>query len=181
MLRHLAPDVIVRPMSNVEQLIPTDFSQAVPDTIKYYLDRTARLIQLVSDEDDPGGLFAISLAPGMISTGLHFAVSIGFAARALCPPAGIQAPEVPQDISCTSLLEFHSSVSKLIAPIGTENLHLPVSHRAGEADLLQNPVEYVSLFALPNMIFHFSSGYAGLRQGGMNIGKADFDGFHFYS
>jgi len=44
------------------------------------------------------------------------------------------------------------------------------------AELTGDPTDYIARFAFPNMLFHLSAGYAGLRHGGMQIGKADFDG-----
>lgn len=152
-----------------------------PTPIKYYLERTQHILTRLSHEPDATRLLAIRLAPDMFETGFQFAVAIRFAARALCPPAGKDAPEIPDDISYDSLLRFHHDITALIAPIRAEDLVHPVTHQAGEAIVTQNPDEYISCFAFPNMLFHLSMGYAGLRRGGMKIGKADFDGLHAYS
>ena len=69
------------------------FAAAVPDTVKYYLGRTRRLLDRVGGEPDPARLLAIRLAPDMFDTGFQFAVAIGFAGRALLPPAGRDAAE----------------------------------------------------------------------------------------
>ncbi len=55
-----------------------------------------------------------------------------------------------------------------------------VSHQAGDAELDQDAQTYVLDFALPNMWFHLSMAYAILRQAGVDVGKADFDGLHHY-
>lgn len=55
-----------------------------------------------------------------------------------------------------------------------------IRHRAGFAQLDQPGAEYLQLFALPNFFFHLSMGFAVLRQGGIEIGKSDYDGLHDY-
>ncbi|WP_295961007.1 DUF1993 family protein [Rhodoferax sp.] len=39
---------------------------------------------------------------------------------------------------------------------------------------------FLSQYALPNFFFHLTSAYALLRQQGVPLGKADFDGWHQY-
>ena len=62
--------------------------------------------------------------------------------------------------------------------LGAEDLM--IQHRAGEALLEQPATDFVRLYGLPNFFFHLTMGYAALRQAGMALGKADFDGFHAY-
>ena len=155
-------------------------ADAVPKTVKYYLDRIGHILELLSRERDADGLLSVRLAPDSFETGFNFAIAIQFAARALCPPAGMQVPEIPDEFTCESLLGFKDEIEQLIEPIAASDLSGPVSHKAGAAVLDQDPADYVVRFALPNMIFHVAMGYAGLRHGGMKIGKADFDGLHEY-
>lgn len=56
-----------------------------------------------------------------------------------------------------------------------------VAHTAGTADLTQSASDYVTLFALPNFFFHWVSAYCLLKQGGVDLGKSDFDGLHQYA
>lgn len=158
----------------------TDFADAATQAIKHYLDQIIYILEKASQEDDPQELLKISLAPDMLDTGFNFGVAIGFAARALCPPAGLDVPEMPEECTYENLLVFANDVSKLIKPISANDLQQTVSHIAGEAKLQHEPADYITQYALPNMIFHLSMGYAGLRHSGMAIGKADFDGFHIY-
>lgn len=158
----------------------TPFAEAVPRAVKTYLGRTAHILTRVSQEEDAARLLSVQLAPDMFDTGFNFAIAIQFAARALSPPAGLDVPEIPEVYTCESLLGYHREISALIRPIDAADLTRPVSHVAGEAHLTQTPEDYVALFALPNMLFHLSLAYAGLRHGGMQIGKADFDGLHVY-
>lgn len=158
----------------------TGFDDAVTTSVKHYLSRVQHVLHRVRAEPDPAGLLEIRLAPNIFETGLNFAIAIQFAARALCPPAGLLVGEIPDAFSCETLLRFHDEVADQIAPISAADLTRTVRHTAGEAVLEQAPADYVTLFALPNMIFHLSLAYAGLRHGGMSLGKADFDGLHVY-
>ena len=160
--------------------MPDLFADATTDSVKYYLDRIEQLLLRVSDQDRLQQLLDIRLAPDMFDTGLNLAIALQFAARALCPPANMEVPEIPDEFTTESLLAFKNEVEDLIKPISADDLCEPVSHQAGSAQLKQDPPEYLALFAFPNMIFHLSLAYAGLRHGGMNIGKADFDGLHRY-
>lgn len=164
-------------MSEVD---PAVFAASVPNAVKYYLGRTRRLLDRVGRQPDADGLLAIRLAPDMFDTAFQFALAIRFAGRALAPPAGLEVPDVPEELNLAVLLEFWEEISDLIDPLGLEDMAAKVTHRAGEADLEQDVAGYVTGFALPNMMFHLSMGYAGLRHGGMQVGKADFDGFHLY-
>ncbi|SHG86978.1 hypothetical protein SAMN05443551_0853 [Marivita hallyeonensis] len=155
-------------------------AEAVPQSVRTYLDRVQHILDQVALREDGDDLLAIKLAPDMFDTGFNFAIAIQFAARALCPPARMDVPEIPDTFTCATLRVFQRVVADLIAPIRASDLRHEVTHVAGEAKLTQDPASYVMLFALPNMIFHLSLAYAGLRHGGMQIGKADFDGLHVY-
>ena len=56
----------------------------------------------------------------------------------------------------------------------------PIRHRAGFAELDQTGAEFLHLFGMPNFLFHATMAFAVLRQQGLPIGKADFDGQHDY-
>ncbi len=53
--------------------------------------------------------------------------------------------------------------------------------RAGDADHQAAPQDFVLLYALPNYLFHHAQVHALLRQLGLPLGKADFDGVHAYA
>lgn len=115
----------------------TPSTDAVAETVKHCLRRTEHIPTRLSREDEPDRLLAIRPSPDMFDTGLNFAVAIGFAARALCPPAGLEVPEIPDERGCESLLRFGEEVSGPIAPIASGNLTRTVSHTAGKATLEQ--------------------------------------------
>lgn len=156
------------------------FADALPATVRHYLDRIGHVLDLLAREEDPGPLLAVRLAPDAFDTALNLAVAIGFAGRALCPPAGLACPAMPDELSLGSLRSFRDETARVLAPIAAADLTRRVSHLAGEARLDQEAADYAVRFALPNMIFHLTMAYAGLRHGGMRLGKADFDGLHRY-
>lgn len=156
-------------------------NEATVQAVKHYLRQTLCLLVTLSDQDQQEKLLNTRLAPDMFTTGFNFAVAIQFAARALCPPAGMSLPNIPNKLTCDTLIAFQNEVETLINPIGTDAFLETVTHVAGEAELTQNTPDYVARFALPNMIFHMSLAYATLRQNGVALGKADFDGLHTYS
>lgn len=149
-------------------------------SVKHYLDRAGHLLRCLAANGQAERVLRRRLTPDMFDTGFHFAVAIQFAARALCPPAGIALTEFPETHDIETLLNFQEEVARLIAPLDPGALTQAVTHRAGEAELRQGAADYIARFALPNLIFHLSMAYAGLRQAGIAVGKADFDGLHHY-
>ena len=113
---------------------PEGFAAAVPDTVKYYLGRTRRLLDRVAREPDPGRLLAVRLAPDMFDTAFQFALAIRFAGRALMAPAGRTVPEAPEAPSLADLLAFHETIEEAVDPLFVRDMGATVTHRAGEAD-----------------------------------------------
>ncbi|MET1416140.1 DUF1993 family protein [Roseibium sp. HPY-6] len=154
--------------------------EALVAAVGHYLDQSGKLLKLVSDQPNADELLAIQLAPDAFDTGFHLAVAIQFAARALCLPVGHPVPEIVEPYSLKSLRSLHEDVRTAINQIPPIDWDSNVSHIAGEAELTQRAADYVVCFAFPNMLFHFTQAYAGLRHAGLKIGKADFDGLHKY-
>ena len=161
-------------------MAPT-FDEAIADAVRHYLARVAALLDWVETAPDPARLLATTLAPDMFDTGTHMAVAIGFAGRALATPAEMGVPDIPEDASVPDLRRYLSEIEALVAGRVVHADGAPIRHIAGEADLMQDPADYLARFAFPNMLFHLSLAYAGLRAAGLAIGKADFDGLHRYA
>ena len=157
-----------------------ELSNAVVGSVKYYLSRIEHILSRLKDDPDAARYLEVKLAQDMLDTGFNFAVAIKFAARALCPPAELDMPEIPEDKTCATLLAYVEEVRRVIHPITADQARASVTHIAGEGELHQSAEDYITEFALPNMIFHISIAYAGLRHAGFDIGKADFDGLHVY-
>lgn len=157
-----------------------ELSEAVVESVKYYLNRIEHILTKLDQDENAERYLGVKLAPDMLDTGFNFAVAIKFAARTLCPPAKLDMPEIPEVQNCATLLAFVQEVRGVIASITAQQVRAPVSHIAGEGKLHQSADDYITKFALPNMIFHITMAYAGLRHAGFSIGKADFDGLHVY-
>lgn len=153
---------------------------ALINAVKHYLTRTGAVLEVVGTQPAADTLLQQKLAPDMFDAGFTFAIAIQFAARALCPPAGLSVPEIPDSFTLKTLRAYHSQITNHIAPITAADLTQTVTHTAGEATLTQEPADYIARFALPNQIFHLTTAYAILRQAGVPLGKADFDDLHRY-
>ncbi|SDE84030.1 hypothetical protein SAMN05421538_11282 [Paracoccus isoporae] len=153
---------------------------ALVRSVVHYLGQAEHLLAKLECEPEAKALLAIQLAPDSFDTGFHLAVAIQFAARALCQPVGADIPEIEEPCSLTSLRNLHSAVAEAIVKAPRPDWTVNVKHTAGEAQLEQSTADYVARFALPNMLFHLTMAYAGLRHGGVRLGKADFDGQHEY-
>ncbi len=158
----------------------SQFDDALSPAIEYYLEQTSKLIETVATQPNSKELLAVQLAPDTFDTGFHLAVAIQFAARALCLPAGHPVPEIVEPYSLSSLRKLYQDVSEALSSAPSFDWNSEVTHVAGKAKLKQSAADYVIRFAFPNMLFHLSQAYAGLRHAGLNIGKADFDGQHEY-
>ena len=101
-------------------------------------------------------------------------------ARSARPPAGLAIPPLPEPVTLTVLHILHRDLTATIGPITNADLTRQVEQIAGEARLFHASADYITRFALPNMIFHITLAHAALRQEGLPLGKADFDGLHVY-
>jgi hypothetical protein len=161
--------------------MPALYDASVP-VFLHYLGR-ARLI-LARCAETPERLEA-RLAPDMFSAAQQFASAAGFALRGSYPLIGQPVPAFPPAAmdapGLAGRIDFAEAALKALSPedfAGAEARQ--VSHIAGFADLTQGAAEYLHRFAVPNFFFHLSMGFAVLRQSGLEIGKADFDGQHDY-
>ncbi|MGR3503501.1 DUF1993 family protein [Pseudaestuariivita sp.] len=153
---------------------------ALTGAVTHYLARAGHVLARIEEAEDPAALMAVTLAPDGFDTGFHLAVAIQFAARALCLPVGAPVPEIAEPCTLATLRTLHSDVTEAVAKAPATDWTAPVHHQAGDAQLSQTAADYVARFALPNMLFHLTMAYAGLRHAGLAIGKADFDGLHAY-
>lgn len=162
-------------------MTPPLYAASVP-VMLHYLDRSRRM--LVAARRQPE-LLHVRLAPDMFSAGQQFASAAGFSLRACCPLAGVAVPEFPQaamdHAGLVGRLDFAEAALKALDPAAFDGAETrEIRHRAGFAEMVQTGDCYLHLFALPNFFFHLSMGFAVLRQGGIEIGKSDFDGQHDY-
>lgn len=116
--------------------------------------------------------------------GQQFATAIGFSLRATYPLVGRTVPTLQGSLTVAGLrarIGVADAALRALSPedfVGAEARI--IRHQAGQAMLEQTGADYLHLYAMPNFFFHLTMGYAALRAGGANLGKADFDGFHAY-
>lgn len=109
----------------------------------------------------------------------QFSKAAEFAVRTVYPLAGLEIPDLPQALAPRmAVARAHLGAMKAADFEGAEERI--ILHKAGFADLEQTGADYLYLFGLPNFFFHLTMGYAALRAAGVGLGKADFDGLHWY-
>lgn len=160
------------------------YAAAVPPVMQA-LDRAGHLVDRIAASDRAEALLSATLAPDMFSCAAQLRVTAGFALRSTFPLVGRRWTTGDHADDLPGLRARLGEAAELVGSLepadfeGAEDR--PVSHRAGEADLVQPGTDYLHLFALPNLWFHLAMAYAILRGQGLEIGKADFDGWHAYA
>ena len=162
-------------------MTPPLYTASVP-VFRHYLARALHLVEVAADT--PGCLSA-RLAPDMFTFAEQIATASGFALRGTYPLADKPVPDTPDlglDVhGLKSRVAFADNHLSLLSPddfTGAEDR--VIQHRAGFAELSQPGQDYLTLFAMPNFLFHLSMAFAILRQSGAEIGKAEFDALHDY-
>ncbi len=119
-------------------------------------------------------------APGAFECGTHLAVAIGYALRMCFPLAGLDAPKPPENDLAAALQFAREQLASLTPEMFENAAEIPVTHKTGFSEHTQPGLEYLTIYALPNFIFHIATAHAALRAQGVDVGKADFDGLHDY-
>ena len=149
------------------------YDLAVPPVLQA-LGQGQRLLAMATPE-----MLQARLAPGMFDCAAQFAVLASFGIRATFPMTTLAAPTLSDD-PAEALATAIAAVAALSPADFTGSEARIITHRAGFADLTQPAPDYLQRFALPNLWFHLAMAFAILRQEGLQIGKADFDGLHAY-
>lgn len=155
------------------------YEASVP-VFRHYLAQIAGMVRLSGAQE-----MDARLVPDAFSVGEHFHVAQGFVLRITWPLMGQESPLLQDETHYPkALLRNCDDLSGLLAPLGVDDFtgasERVIVHRAGFADLSQNASEFLTLYGMPNFFFHVANAYATLRNGGVNIGKSDFDGLHIY-
>ena len=153
-------------------MIPPLYTASAP-VFRHYLGQAMRMIEKAG----PGPL-AVRVADAY-PAGQQFATAAGFAIRVACPLAGRAVPDLPSALA-PRLAVVRATLGALRPDDFKGADERRYAHKAGMAELDQTAAEFLHLFGLPNFFFHLTMGYAALRAAGVDLGKADFDGFHAY-
>ena len=152
--------------------IPPLFSASVP-VFRHYLGHAAAIAERA------GPKLLSSQIGDAFPAGQQFATAAGFSMRIACPLAGREVPDLPKALA-PRLAVVRATLGAMRPEAFEGAEHRMIRHQAGFADLEQSGSEFLYLYGLPNFFFHLTMGYAALRQAGMVLGKADFDGLHHY-
>ena len=162
---------------------------SVPVLLRYLgqLDRMlARLGAFAETERrSEATLLASSLAGGMFDLKHQVLIASGFAIRALLPVAPSLEPLLAEKAvtleELRAVIARRSSALAALDPAMIDAMaESTARERAGEAVVETDALSFVTLYALPNFFFHLVTAYGIMRQIGIPLGKADFDGFHAY-
>jgi len=157
--------------------------QATHPVFQHYLERINTLVCNL-----PCGqvlLLNRSLIAGAFNAAEHLQCALCFIPRTIDLLRGQDVADLWEDCPTQeSLMALHGTISSRLACVDKTDFdgaaQRVIHYKAGGAFLRHSATEFVSLFALPNFFFHFTSGHAILRRSGLDIGKADFDGIHQY-
>ncbi|MBB5223274.1 hypothetical protein HNP73_003221 [Amaricoccus macauensis] len=120
----------------------------------------------------------------MLPAARQVATAVQFTLRIAYPLAGQRVPEVRAPLDAGGLMERIEATRALLraldpgafADAGTR----VVRDQAGFAVLDLPGEAYLNEFGLPNLYFHHAMAHVALKQAGVPLGKADFDGKHDY-
>lgn len=155
-----------------------------------YLERLDGLVLIAAAYATDRGLSQAALlqsrlAPDMLPFETQVRTAACFPLRALGP----LVPRLP-DLEFPAAIFFADLRADIAAVVGALSTLVPadlngregavVTDRAGLADIALPASRFVAEYALPNMFFHHATAYAIARWEGVELGKADFDGWHRY-
>ena len=172
-------------MVNAEAEAPPLYGATIPVFIDV-LDRLERV--LAKAEAALGDRLAEALlqAPGprMMAAGQQVATAAQFTLRVAYPLAGHRVPELRGPLDGPGLRARLAAARDHLAaldPVAFEGAEgRMVTAQAGFA-VVELPGEaFLHRFGLPNLYFHQAMAHVALKQAGVPLGKADFDGLHDY-
>ena len=165
---------------------PPLYAASVP-TIAKVLDRVAATLAISAGQLGPEGLEeALTQRPAerMLSAARQVATTAQFAVRIAWPLAGRRVPELRGGFDAAGLGDRLAAARGHLAELRPEEFlgaeTRLVRFQAGLADLELPGVAYLHAFGLPNIYFHQAMLHVALKQAGVRLGKADFDGLHHY-
>lgn len=130
-------------------------------------------------------LLQARLAPDMLPLALQIDIAAHFALRACAPLAGLEVPDFGEHSGSFEQLQARIRSNQAFLDTLTpeqmaDSALRSCNSQAGQALVTLPGDVFLSQYALPNFFFHLSCTYAILRQQGVPLGKADFDGWHVY-
>ena len=150
------------------------------------LDRLEATLRRAEGHLGAGYAAALNRRPQerMLPAMRQVATAAQFTLRIAYPLAGERVPEVRAPLDAAGLLERLARTRDLLRALDpaafADASTRVVREQAGFA-VLELPGEaYLHEFGLPNLYFHHAMAHVALKQVGVPLGKADFDGKHDY-
>ncbi len=159
----------------------TDLYAISVPVLRHYVTQIGAVLDVAEGQPDA---MTYQVADGVFPAGRQLSVAMGFALRATYPVCGKDLP--PIQWGATKVDEVRTFQQQTLAnldaltPADFENPPATIDHKAGFAELSQDPFTYVTQFAMPNFFFHMVAGYTALRAKGLPLSKSHFDGLHEY-
>jgi hypothetical protein len=120
----------------------------------------------------------------MLTAAQQVASTAQFAVRIAFPLAGLRPPELRGPMDGPGLAARIAEARALIEDLdpaafaGAEDR--VARGQAGFAEVELPGEAFLHRFGLPNLYFHQAMAHVALKQAGVPLGKADFDGVHLY-
>ena len=130
-------------------------------------------------------LLDAALAPDMLPFATQIEIACNFTLRATFPLAGMPIPPYGEfERSFAGLRQRLLRAERLLLELDPAAFDLApartIQAEAGQAIHSMPASEYLLHYASPNFFFHSTAAFAILRNQGVPVGKADFDGYHAY-
>lgn len=144
--------------------------------------------ELAEAERQLGDAMAAALAQrpaaGMMAAAQQVATAAQFTLRIAFPLSGARPPEVRGGFDLDGLQGRIAETRALLAGLSPEAFvgaeTRIVRGQAGFATLDLPGEAFLRDFGLPNVYFHHAMAHVALKQAGVRLGKADYDGIHLY-
>ena len=169
----------------MDQKLPPFYRASVPVFLGV-LDRLEAM--LVHAEAMLGPLYAAALTrrphDGMMPTAQQVATATQFTLRIAFPLVGKRPPELREPLDGPGLVARIGGARDLLRTLDPEDFahsgRRVIRAQAGIAHLELPAEQFLNEFGLPNIYFHHAMAHLALKQAGVTLGKADFDGLHEY-
>jgi hypothetical protein len=169
----------------MDHKLPPLYRASVPVLIGV-LDRLEATLRRSEAALGPGYAEAMTLRPaaGMMPVARQVATAVQFTLRVAFPLVGQRVPELRDPLDGPGLYARIEGARQLLRGLDPEEFahsgRRVIREQAGIAPIELPAEVFLNEFGLPNLYFHHAMAHVALKQAGVGLGKADFDGHHEY-
>ncbi|RKF14278.1 DUF1993 family protein [Alginatibacterium sediminis] len=151
----------------------------------HYLNQLEHMLSRIEASDDNNQSFlGISLQPQMFDLRTQLHICVNFSLRACCPlwqriTPNFEAKQPSYEALFQEIIATRDYLKNL-GELPTGAWEQQLSEKAGFAELDLPAFEFVYQYAFPNFMFHYTMVYTIAKSCCVELGKADFDGYHQY-